>query len=64
MEEDEELEEFESTVKYSFIVQEEDYEDEDYEEPQPWDPSEIFFVSNSKCLVLSQVLLFSWRHSP
>jgi len=27
-------------VKYSFIVQEEDYEDE---EPQPWDQSEIFF---------------------
>ena len=33
-------EEIEPRVKYSFIVQEEDYEDE---EPQPWDPTEIFF---------------------
>jgi hypothetical protein len=41
--EEEELEELDSKVKYSFIVQEEDYEDEEYEEPQPWDPSEIFF---------------------
>jgi len=37
-----EEEELEPRVKYSFIVQEEDYEDE-YDEPRPWDPSEIFF---------------------
>lgn len=46
-------EELESRVKYSFIVQEEDYETEDedsYEsdsddeiDVQPWDPNDIFF---------------------
>jgi len=40
MEEDTE-EELEPTVKYSYIIQEEEYEDED--EPQPWDPNDIFF---------------------
>jgi hypothetical protein len=40
-------EELEPRVKYSFIVQEEDYETEDEEDSnesvKPWDPSEIFF---------------------
>ena len=44
-------EELESRVKYSFIVQEEDYETEDESdesdseetEVQPWDPTDIFF---------------------
>ena len=48
-------EELEPRVKYSFIVQEEDYEDESESESesdsealpksevQPWDPSDIFF---------------------
>ena len=35
-------EELEPRVKYSFIVQEEDYETED-EDVKPWDPSDIFF---------------------
>jgi hypothetical protein len=38
-------EELEPKVKYSFIVYEEDYEEEenDKDEVQPWDPSDIFF---------------------
>lgn len=43
---DSEEEELESKVKYSFIVYEEDYEEEvedDQGEVQPWDPSDIFF---------------------
>jgi hypothetical protein len=43
---DSEEEELEPKVKYSFIVYEEDYEEEiedDQDEVQPWDPSDIFF---------------------
>ena len=46
-------EELKPRVKYSFIVQEEDYETEDESDPdesdpedievQPWDPTDIFF---------------------
>lgn len=44
-ESDQEEEELEPRVKYSFIVQEEDYEDESDSESavHPWDPSDIFF---------------------
>jgi hypothetical protein len=40
---DYENEELEPRVRYTFIVTEEDYEDEDLQEPRPWDASEIFF---------------------
>jgi hypothetical protein len=51
---DSEEEELEPKVKYSFIVYEEDYEEEDPDESrsdsaddqgevQPWDPTDIFF---------------------
>jgi hypothetical protein len=43
---DSEEEELEPKVKYSFIVYEEDYEEDDpgdSDEVQPWDPSDIFF---------------------
>ena len=43
---DSEEEELEPKVKYSFIVYEEDYEEEkedDQGEVQPWDPTDIFF---------------------
>ncbi len=43
MDPEESEEELESKVKYSFIVYEEDYEDEDQDEVQPWDPTDIFF---------------------
>ena len=44
---DSEEEELEPKVKYSFIVYEEDYEEEDsdeyHSEVVPWDPTDIFF---------------------
>jgi hypothetical protein len=42
MEPEDEQEELEPKVKYSFIIQGEDYEEE-FDEPQPWDPTDIFF---------------------
>ena len=47
---DSEEEELEPKVRYSFIVYEEDYEEDDPDESlcdsdevQPWDPTDIFF---------------------
>lgn len=36
-------EELEPKVKYSYIVYEEDYEEEEDDQVKPWDPSDIFF---------------------